>query len=350
MIILLSFLSSLLLSFVFVEIFKRFFQKIKILDNPKKYGKKRDPVPYSMGIVFFLVFIIVSYFFVEHNYKLYLIWIFGGIVTVISFLDDLLDVNPKIRLVIQIIIGAIIGITSIKIGYISNIFGGVIDLQTYHFTLFSVEVYTIPFLFTIIWYVFIFNSLNWSDGIPGNTAGISIISFFILFLLGVILYNKDSYEGGVDNAIFIMTMAIILVGAIIPFWFYDVKERILMGDSGTMFLAFMLATMAIISGGKIATVLVVFGIYTVDAIYVLFKRIINKKNPLKKDFTHLHHRLLAIGLSNKQILILIYSLSFFFGITALFLDKNGKLVVFGIIVFVVIFINNIISELKKRKK
>lgn len=350
MIILLAFLASIMLSYVFTEVFKRFFQKIKILDNPKKYWKKRDPVPYSMGVVFFLVFIIVSYFYVEHNYKLYLIWAFWWIITFISFLDDLLDVNPKIRLIIQIIIWAIIWITSIKIGYISNIFWWIIDLQTYHFTLFSVEVYTIPFLFTIIWYVFIFNSLNWSDWIPGNTAWISIISFFIIFLLGVILYNKDNYEWWVDNAIFIMTMAIILVWAIIPFWFYDVKERVLMWDSWTMFLAFMLATMAIISWWKIATVLVVFWIYTVDAIYVLFKRIINKKNPLKKDFTHLHHRLLAIWLSNKQILILIYSLSFFFWITALFLDKTGKLIVFWIIVFVVIFINNIISELKKRKK
>lgn len=348
--LLVLFLSSIIFSYTLIKVFSFVFKKYWILDKPHKYWYKRAPVPYSMGLIFFLNFLVLSLFFVDHSLKYYVILALGFIITLVSFVDDLFDISAKLRLFIQIMIWALIWITSIKIGYISNIFGWVVNLETHHFQLFWQIIYTIPLLFTIFWYVLIFNSLNWSDWIPGNTAWISIISFFILFLLWVILYNKDSYEWWVDNAIFIMTMAIILVWAIIPFWFYDVKERILMWDSWTMFLAFMLATMAIISWWKIATVLVVFGIYTVDAIYVLFKRIINKKNPLKKDFTHLHHRLLAIWLSNKQILILIYSLSFFFWITALFLDKNGKLVVFWIIVFVVIFINNIISELKKRKK
>lgn len=350
MIIIFAFLTSLLLSFVFIELFKRFFKKINILDNPKKYWKKREPVPYSMGVIFFIVFFIVSYFFVEHNSKLYLIWIFWLIITIISFFDDLFDVNPKIRLMVQITIGAIIWITSIKIGYISNIFGGIADLQTHSFIIGWLEIYTIPLLFTIMWYVFIFNSLNWTDWIPWNTSWISAISFFIIFLLWLILFYRDNYEWGIENAIFIMTMAICIVWIVIPFWFYDVKERVLMWDSGTMFLWFMLATLAIISGWKIATVLVVFGIYSVDAVYVLLRRILNKKSPLKKDFTHLHHRLLDKGLSNKQILTLIYSLSFFFWITALFLDKVWKIIVFCIIIFVVVFINSIIWEIKKIKK
>jgi UDP-N-acetylmuramyl pentapeptide phosphotransferase/UDP-N-acetylglucosamine-1-phosphate transferase len=59
-------------------------------------------------VIFFLVFFIVSYFFVEHNYKLYLLWFFGGIITAISFVDDRLNVSAKIRLIIQILIGAVI--------------------------------------------------------------------------------------------------------------------------------------------------------------------------------------------------------------------------------------------------
>ena len=78
-----------------------------------------------------------------------------------------------------------------------------------------------------------------------------------------------------------MKITLILLGILIPFWFFDMQEKILMGDSGTMFLGFMLATIAIISGGKIATVLVVFGIYAVDALYVVIRRIMRRKNPLK---------------------------------------------------------------------
>jgi UDP-GlcNAc:undecaprenyl-phosphate GlcNAc-1-phosphate transferase len=141
---------------------------------------------------------------------------------------------------------------------------------------------------------------------------------------------------------------------LIPFWWFDFKEKILMWDSGTMFLGFMLATLAIIAGWKIATALIVFWIYSVDAVYVIIMRLLNKKNPLKWDFTHLHHRLLNIWLRKNQVLLAIYSLSFFFWLTALFLDKTGKIIVFCIIVVVVIFINkimeNFIDKTKKTKK
>lgn len=93
----------------------------------------------------------------------------------------------------QIIIGATIGITSIKIGYVSNIFGGIIDLQTLHFSFYEREIFLIPLFFTIIWYVFVFNALNWTDGVQGNTSGLSIICFFVIFLLGLKLYVTDTY-------------------------------------------------------------------------------------------------------------------------------------------------------------
>lgn len=344
--ILITFLVSILLSYSFIIIFSKLFYKLDIVDNPKKYNKKRDPIPYSMWIIFFLVFLLVSYFFVDHNYKLYLLWFFWFIITIISFIDDKLDVSPKIRLIVQILIWAVIWITSIKIGYISNVFGWIINLETYYFEILNHTIYIIPLIFTIIWYVFIFNTLNWTDGIEGNTSGLGIISFLILFILWAILFNKDDYEGWIENAKFIMQLAIILVWILLPFWVFDVKEKILMGDTWTMFLWFMLASLAIISGWKIATVLVVFWIYAVDAIYVIVRRIIKKKNPLSWDFSHLHHRLLNIWLNKNQVLSIIFSLSIIFWITALFLDKFWKIIVFVIIIFVVIFINEIIRLIK----
>lgn len=339
---------SILLSFFLIKIFSKLFYKYKILDNPKKYKLKRNPIPYSMWIVFFISFFILSYFFVDYNYKLWLIWVFGFFITAISFLDDMVNVSAKVRLFFQILIWAIIWITSIKIWYISNIFWWIINLETYYIELFNLTIYLIPLLFTIIWYVFVFNALNWSDGIQWNTSWLSIISFFILFLLWIILYNRDIYNSLIENAEFVIWISIILVWIIIPFWFFDIKQKILMWDSWTMFLWFMLATLAIIAGWKIATVLVVFWIYAVDAIYVIIKRLINKKNPLSWDFSHLHHRLLDIWLEKKQVLALIYSLSFLFWLTALFLDKNWKIIVFVIIVIVVVFINKILELLMKK--
>lgn len=346
----LSFISSFFLSLVFILWGKKLFYKLGILDNPKKYKLSRAPIPYSMGIIFFLSFFLVSYFSIEYNYKLGLIWVFWFFITAISFLDDMLNVSPKIRLIIQIIIGGIIWLTSIKIGYVSNIFWGIINLETYYFEILSHTIYIIPLLFTIIWYVFIFNALNWSDGIQGNTSGLSCISFLILFLLGLKLFYEDDYLGGVENAVFILKITIILLWILLPFWYFDVKQKILMGDSGTMFLGFMLATLAIIAGGKIATVLVVFGIYSVDALYVVLMRIYKKKSPLQWDFTHLHHRLLATWLSKNQVLTTVYSFSFLFWLTGLFLEKKGKIIVFLIIVAVVIFINKIVETVFKTHK
>jgi len=345
--LLFSFLLSIALSFFIILITIKLFYSLSILDNPKKYNKKRLPIPYSVWVVFFLVFFIVSYIFVEYNYKLWLIWVFWFFITSISFLDDLLNISPKIRLLFQIIVWLIIWITSIKIWYISNIFWGVINLETYFIEIYGLTIYLIPLLFTVVWYVFIFNAFNWSDWIKWNTSGISIISFLILFLLWVILFNSDNYEWWIENAQFIMNISVILVWTLIPFWYFDIKEKVLMWDSWTMFLGFMLATLAIISGGKIATVLVVFWIYAVDAIYVLILRLIKKRSIFSWDFTHIHHRLLKIWLKQKEVLLLIYSLSFFFWLTALFLDKAWKLIVFLIIVVIVVFINKIVETIKK---
>lgn len=344
------FLVSIIISLLLIVIFSKLFYKFKILDNPKKYWYKRNPVPYWIWIIFFIWFLILSFLFVEFNYKLLLIWIFGFIVTIVSFIDDRLNVSAKFRLLIQIIIWATIWLTSIKIWYISNVFWWIANLETYFIQIRDYTIYIIPLFFTILWYVFIFNALNWSDWIRWNTSWLSIISFLILFLLWMILFWQDDYSLWIKNAEFIMSMSIILVWILIPFWWYDINEKVLMGDSWTMFLWFMLATLAIIAWGKIATVLVVFWIYAVDAIYVITKRLLNKKNPLKWDFTHLHHRLLNIWLNKKQVLTLVYSLSFMFWLTALFLDKTWKIIVFLIIVVLVIFINKIVEIVILNKK
>ena len=340
---LIIFCSSLLISFAFILIFKSIFYKFKILDNPKKYNLKRKPIPYSMWIVLFISFFILSYLFLEYNYKLWLIWIFWFFITSVSFIDDMLEINAKIRLVFQIIIWAIIWITSIKIWYISNIFWWIINLETYYFTIFNHIVYIIPLFFTIIWYVFIFNSLNWTDWIWWNTSWLSIISFWVLLLLWIILIMNDNYEWWIKNAKFIIWICTILVWITIPFFIFDLKEKILLWDSWTMFLWFMLATLAIVAWWKIATVLVVFWIYSVDAIYVIIKRFINKKSPLKWDFSHLHHRLLKQGLTKNQVLTLIFTISLIFWTTALFLNKTWKIITFFIIIFIVIFLHKIIK-------
>lgn len=341
---------SIILSLIVIFTLKKLFYKLNILDNPKKYKKNRNPIPYSMWIVFFICFSILSLFFIEHNYKLYLLLIFGFLITIVSFLDDMLNLSPKIRLLIQIIIGTTIWMTAIKVWYVSNIFGWVVDLDKYFLEIFNYKVYLVSLFFTIIWYVFIFNSLNWTDWIQWNTAMLSIISFFVIFLLWFKLYLTDDSESLLKNAEFIMSLSIIMIWILIPFFFFDVKEKILMWDSWTMFLWFILASLAIISWWKIATVLVVFWIYACDAVYVIIKRIKNKKSPLSWDFTHLHHRLLDLWMTKNQVLAFIWFFSLIFWVSSLFFDKTWKIIIFFIIIIFVLFIDKIILIFKNEKK
>ena len=103
----------------------------------------------------------------------------------------------------------------------------------------------------------------------------------------------------------------------------------------------MIATLSIVSGGKIATAAIVMGIYLIDALYVISRRVLSGKNPMKWDFTHLHHRLETKGISARSQRALVYSLSIIFGVSAIFLDTIGKALLFLVIVVVVIYISTL---------
>lgn len=343
---------------ILLSLFSKFFKKIGLMDHPEKYPHEwnRAPIPYWMWVILFLNFILLSVLFLDIEYKkLLIIIILSTVITLVSFIDDLetidiikLKVHPIFRLLVQIWIWAIVWITSIKIWYISNIFGWVIRLDSYYMQLWNYTIYLIPLIFTIIWYVIVFNSVNWSsDVIPWLTSWMVWISFLILLILTVKLYITDISATSQENSQFVLNVLAIMIPSVIVLWFFDVRKLFLIWDSWSMFLAFMIATLAIISWGKIATATTVLGMYIIDAFYVILMRLYNKKNPLKWDtIHHLHFRLGKLGFSQNFIRNLVYVLSFSFGIGAIFLDKIGKIIIFFILMIIVFFVTKILS-LKK---
>lgn len=132
-----------------------------------------------------IVFLPILYHLVDFTpileHRLHIIIGVALFIAIISFIDDLdtigkswIRVPPIFRLLMQIGVGVIIGLTSIKISYVSNIFGGIIDLTDYQIDLiwqgFQISVYYIPLVITVFWYVLVFNSVNFSDGVPGLTG------------------------------------------------------------------------------------------------------------------------------------------------------------------------------------
>jgi UDP-GlcNAc:undecaprenyl-phosphate/decaprenyl-phosphate GlcNAc-1-phosphate transferase len=309
-----------------------------------------------LGIVLYINFLLISIFFLDLSYsKLIIILILWAVVAIVNFIDDLdtisktiIKIPPIFRLILQILIGAVIWITSIKIGYISNIFWWILYLDHYYFVLWSIKIYIIPLVFTIAWYVLVFNSINWSDAVPWVTSGLSIIALLIIFILTVKLYFLDTSLVAKENSIFVLQILSILIPSILLLWIFDVKKKFLIWDSGTMFIAFMIATLAIVSGWKIATVASVLGIYLIDAFYVIFMRLYNKKNPLKWDMIHhLHFRLWKMWFSPNFIRWFVYSFSFLFWLWAIFFDKIWKIILFVILTIIIIFITKIVSFKRK---
>ncbi len=181
------------------------------------------------------------------------------------------------------------------------------------------------------------------------TVGLTTITLFVILISTIRFYILDDTPALRQNSLFVFSILAILLPSLLWAWYYNLSPKMLLGDSGTMFLAFMIASLAILVGGKIATVATALGIYLIDAIYVIFARIFNKKNPLKGDrIHHLHYRLKAMGMTDVFIRNFVYFVALFFGISAVFLDKVGKIFLFIALIIVIVFITKIVSLSPKK--
>ena len=328
----------------------RFFPKWGLLDNPEKYGLNRKPIPYPGGILLFFAFFILSFIFFEPTSKMVGLLFGSGLLVLISFIDDRTPLPPWLRLGVQVAVAGVMIVAGIGVEAITNPFGGFIVLDQYKF-LFefgsrTVEIMAFSGLFTLIWIILVVNTMNWMDGIPGLTSGLTFIGGLTMFFLSI---SEKVHQPEVA------TLAIIVAMIALAFWLFDFyPPNIIIGDSGSMFFGLLLATLAIFSGGKIATAFLILGFPIMDMIYVIIHRLYNKQAPWKggewdkhRKAVHLHHRLLDFGLSERQVLFCIYALAASFGISALFLDTQGK---FWAMVIMLVLSLGIGLFLKKKKK
>lgn len=191
-------------------------------------------------------------------------------------------------------------------------------------------------IITAFWIVGLMNVVNWLDGIDGLAGGVGIIGFLTLFILSLTLFVNQPH---------IALISIILVGLYLGFLRFNwYPSKIFLGTYGSMFLGYMLAVLALISGGKIATSALVLAFPIIDAIVVIFQRIWNKKSIFEADNRHFHHKLLQTGLSQKISVIIMYVISIFFGISALTLETRGKLIIFFIGMIILILVSFSITK------
>ncbi len=312
------------------------FPKLGLMDKPQKYGLKRKPIPYYGGLVLFTVFVVSVLLFVKVDVHVAGLIIGAFMIAAVSFIDDLRGLSPWIRLFVQMLGALTLVFSGIGIHSISNPFGAPLSLDIFQISLTVDQVYQIAVLsalFTVIWVVAIVNTMNWLDGLNGLTSGITVIAALTLFLLSI----RPGIHYDVSSQVPVAMMSVILFSVALAFWLFDFyPAKILMGDTGSMFFGFLLAALAIFSGGKVATAFLVLGFPILDAFWVIFRRIMEGKSPMKGDLKHLHHRLLEIGMSEPKALLLIYTLCGVFGGIAVFLEGIQK--VYAIVAMLVLML------------
>ncbi|MFH0834526.1 MAG: MraY family glycosyltransferase [Patescibacteria group bacterium] len=305
----------------------KFFPRLGLLDDPKKYGLKRKPIPYFGGLAIFVSFVIAVLLFVPLSKEVLGLLVGATLLTATAFLDDAFRLPAWLRLVIQIIAAGILVISGLGIDHLTNPFGGSINLAEidwnigafwggeYHLTL-------LADLFTVFWVVLLTNSLNWLDGVAGLSSGIAGLAALVIFFLAA----RTGYHYFDQSAV--VALAAIIAGGALAFTIFNFPPpKILLGDSGSMLLGFVLGALAVFSGGKIATAALVLGFPLLDAIWVVLRRILSGQSPFRGDYGHLHHRLLAAGFSKPQTVLAVYCASAAFGAIALFIDDAfGKLI------------------------
>ncbi len=286
-------------SLIFIWIMYFGFFKFGLLDKPKKHGFSRAAVPYSFGSVLFILFVVLTLFFNPISFKLLALLTSLLILVLTCFLDDFKDLNPYLRLTIQVACAAIVVFSGIRVLEVSNPFGSApIVLNGFSYVL------------SIFWIVLLTNLINFLDGISGLSSGVSSIGFFTIFALAS-MNAVHITDQSLLISLSLIAALLALVGFVLEI---PLKQpKVLLGDSGAMFFGFLLACLSMINGGKLATLGLVLLVPIFDGLFVIFYRIFIRKSPVTKDANHLHHKLLEIGFSRLQIVFFYVAITSVFG-------------------------------------
>ena len=340
----LIFLAALALSAIFTFFIAKIARYYKIVDNPsgengRKIHKKPTPLLGGIGIFlsYFLLLFIFSDRFLSGELNIFhLLGFFAGALILIigGALDDRYNLRPAKQIIFPLLTILAVVLGGIEIIRLSNPFGGVIDLNKYFFLS--------PLLISF-WLLGMMYTTKLLDGVDGLVTGVGAIGSFIIFLFTL---TTSYYQPDIAFA------ALLFAGTVCGFLIFNWHPaKIFLGEGGSLLIGYVLGVLAIISGAKIAMALLIMGIPILDVFWTILRRLIKGKNPFKfSDKHHLHHRLLDLGLSQRQTVLVFYTLSFVFGFSGLFLQSRGKFIALALLAFLM-FLTVLVFWLfdKKRK-
>lgn len=327
--IFLAFLFSLIISLASAPLTIWFSKKHKLVDDPSKRPHpahiQNRIIPRAGGLPVYLALLIGILFFIPLSKSIVGILIAISLLLIIGLLDDkFADFSPFPRLGFQLAAGLIVVLSGVGITFITNPFGGILYLDIINIPInFFGEhhLLLVADLFALLWITWMMNVVNWSKGVDGQMPGIMTVAFLTI---GFISYRF--FLQGDPNQFNIALIAFITAGASLGLLYFNWHPaKILPAFSGSTILGFMLATLAILSGGKLATAVIVLLVPAIDFFYTFFRRILSGKSPFFGDQKHLHHLLLQYGWSHQKISLFFMLCSTILGILVINLSSEEKL-------------------------
>lgn len=313
-----------ILSLIVTPIVKLLAFRIGAYDAPgeRRVNTKNMPTAGGLGIYFVFSFSCLVLFqsIIPTNY-IWPIILGAGIVVATGLIDDIYELSPK-KKTVGVLLGALVVyffVKDIRIEMVTLPFLGQIDLRWLSLPL------------TLFWILAITNAINLIDGLDGLASGVSIISLTTIGVIGYFfLHAKTVY---IPIVIFVLVASI---AGFFPYNFYPAK--IFLGDTGALFLGFMIAVMSL-QGLKNATFItvitpmIILGVPITDTVYAIIRRLMNKRPISSADKMHLHHRLLSLGFTHKGAVMTIYGLALVFSFVALLFSYASNLASILLIVF-----------------
>ena len=311
----LALLAALVISFLMTPVVRTFAYKIGAVDVPKDARRMHKvPIPRLGGLAIFIGFMISVLILggVPGNRELQSILLGSVIIVVLGVVDDIMALPAMLKFVVQIGAALIPAMSGVVIQAFSNP------------NVFSSSLYwvlgplSVPF--TVLWIVAITNAVNLIDGLDGLANGVSAISATTMLVIALLASEAE-----------VAIVMAALVGACVGFMPYNLNPaKMFMGDTGATFLGYILATMSIQGLFKFYAVIsfavpfLILGLPIFDTAFAFIRRIAHGQSPMHADRGHIHHRLIDMGLSQKQAVATLYVISAMLGLSAVVLTTGGE--------------------------
>ncbi|MBR5913178.1 MAG: undecaprenyl/decaprenyl-phosphate alpha-N-acetylglucosaminyl 1-phosphate transferase [Selenomonadaceae bacterium] len=299
------------------------------VDKPDARKVHKSPIPRIGGLGIYISFMIATFVTVstsnldgESMHEIMGLIVSGSLIVLIGLVDDYKNLPAKVKLLGQILAAIVFVICfDVKIDVITNPFlGDYIYLEW------------IAAPATIFWLVGLTNTVNLIDGLDGLAAGVSAIASITILLVAL-----------KQNFFLVSILTAALAGSAFGFLFYNSHPaKIFMGDTGSMFFGFMLAGISVIGAFKsTATIALIvpilaLGLPILDTTFAIVRRYRGGQPIFKPDKGHLHHRLLSLGFTHRQAVLLMYVISALLGVSAVALTEVNSQIAILILIIVVI--------------